>query len=55
MKKIYKYENATIIIINPNANNMEILQKSTEDFLRNVIKERSKHGNCNTTRHIRKK
>lgn len=49
MKKIYKYENATIIVLNPNVNNMEILQKSTESFLRNVIKERSKYGNCNTS------
>lgn len=54
MNKIYKYENATIIVINPDSNNMEILQKSTENFLRNVIKERNKHGNCNTTGNINK-
>lgn len=47
MRKIYKYENATIIVLTPDVNNLEVLQKATECFLKKVIKERSKHGNNN--------
>lgn len=55
MKKIYKYENATIIVLHNNVNNFVKLQKSTESFLRNVIKERNEYGNFNTSGDIREK
>ena len=47
MRKIYKYENATIIVLAPDVNNLEVLQKATECFLKKVIKEKNEHGNNN--------
>lgn len=54
MRKIYKYENATIIVLSQNVNNFTNLQKSTESFLRKVIEERSNHGYSNTSGNIDK-
>lgn len=56
MNKIYKYPNATIIIANSNAIDLEALQKSTENFLRKaIIEERSNYGNCNSSGNFNKK
>ena len=55
MEKIYKYDNATIYILNLDSYNREGLKKATEVFLRKVISGGKKNGDSNTTRNIRKK
>mgnify|MGYP003468222895 CR=1 FL=1 len=55
MKKVYKYENSIVIVENYNNYNLESIKSSTEQFLRQVIKERSANGNGNTSRNISKK
>ena len=47
MRKVYNYENATIIIINTNICTTDKIKKSTENFIRKVIKERNINGNSN--------
>ena len=47
MRKVYKYENATIIVLNTNAINLTIFQNATESFIRKVIKERITNGDSN--------
>ena len=55
MKKVYKYENSIVTVENYDTNNLQFIKKATEDFLRQVIKERSTNGNGNTSRNINKK
>lgn len=45
MRKVYNYQNGTIIILNANVCTKEKFKKSTEKFVRNVIKERGTNGN----------
>lgn len=47
MRKVYNYENATIIIINANMCTTEKFKKATESFMKKVIKERNNNGNGN--------
>lgn len=47
MQKIYKYENATVIVVNPDVDNQNTLKIATEKFLKKVLEERSKHVNSN--------
>jgi len=54
MKKIYKYENATIEIFMSYNNDLNTIQNATEKFLKKVIKERFEDGNSYTSRNIRK-
>lgn len=46
MKKIYNYRNCDITIIVPNTSSDNI-RKSTESFLKKVLKERAQNGNSN--------
>ena len=55
MKKVYKYENSIAIVENCNNYNLESIKRSTEHFLRQVIKERTANGNGNTSRNFSKK
>lgn len=54
MRKVYKYDNATIIIVNANVCTTDKFKKSTENFIKKVIKERSVNGNSNKTGDITK-
>lgn len=54
MRKIYNYENATIIVVNTNVCTSERIRKATEKFMKKVIKERGTYGNSDTTKHFRK-
>ena len=47
MRKVYNYENATIIINNANVCTADNIKKATEKFIKNVIKERRSNGNTN--------
>ena len=57
MKKVYKYENGIVEITHPTAENMTIIRKATEDFLRKIVKmeEEIKRGNQYPSKVIRKK
>lgn len=46
--KIYKYVNATVSIVKSDKDHSANLQKSTENFLRKVIKERINNGYGNS-------
>lgn len=48
MMKIYKYVNATVSVVKSDNNHSTNLQKSTENFLRKVLKERIDNGYGNT-------
>lgn len=54
MRKVYKYENATIIVLNANVCTTEKFKKSTENFIKKVIKERSINGNSDQTGNFNK-
>lgn len=54
MKKIYKYENATIEIFMSYNDDLNTIQNATEKFLKKVIKERIRNDNSYTSRNIRK-
>ncbi len=49
MEKVYEYENAIIRVRSVNDYNRENLKKVTEEFLKKVISEGKKNGNCNTS------
>jgi hypothetical protein len=49
MRKVYNYKNATIIILNANVCTTEKFKKSTENFIKKVIKERDNNGDTNQT------
>ena len=55
MKKVYKYENSIVTVENCDTYNLKSIKKSTEHFLRQVIKERSQNGNSDTPGDIGKK
>ena len=55
MRKIYKYDNASIIIVGTNVCATDKFKKSTENFMKKVIKERITNGNSNKTRTFKKK
>lgn len=55
MRKVYKYENATIIVVNTNVCATKKFKKYTEDFIKKVIEERSVNGNTDQTRNLNKK
>ena len=55
MEKIYKYDNATIYILNLDNYNRESFKKATEVFLKKVISGGRKNGNSNKTRDFREK
>jgi hypothetical protein len=55
MRKVYNYDNATIIIVNTNVCTTDKFKKSTEIFMKKVIKERSVYGNRDKTRSIEEK
>lgn len=54
MRKVYNYENATIIIVNTNVCTTDKFKKSTENFIKKVIKERNTYGNSDQTRNFNK-
>lgn len=47
MRKVYNYKNGTIIILNTNVCTTNKFKKSTEEFIKKVIKERATNGNGN--------
>ena len=49
MRKVYNYENATIIVLNANVCTVENLKKPTEIFIRKVIEERLINGHDDKT------
>ena len=50
MKKIYKYENCTVIVHIPGDDRFqERLHKASEKFMQKVINGGSRHGNSNTS------
>lgn len=51
----YRYDNAIVRITIPTEEQKENIRKSTEIFIRKVIKERRKHAERNTTRAVQKK
>ena len=55
MRKVYNYENATIIVINTNVCTTEKFKKATENFINNVCKERNANGNSDQTGNFNKK
>ena len=55
MEKIYKYDNATIYILNLDNYNRESLKKATEVFLRKVISGGNRVGNSNSSGNFREK
>lgn len=55
MRKVYNYENATIIILNANVCTTDRFKKSTENFIKKVIKERNDNGNNDQTGNLNKK
>lgn len=55
MKKIYKYENAIIKILNPDDIDLNNLRTATELFIRKVLKEKCNNGNCDSSRDFYKK
>ena len=55
MRKVYNYENGTIIILNTNVCTTKKFKKSTENFIRKVIKERDINGDTNQTGDFNKK
>lgn len=55
MKKVYKYENSIVIVENYNTYDLESIKQASERFLRQVIKERSTNGDCDTSRNFSKK
>lgn len=55
MRKVYNYDNATIIIVNTNVCASDKFKKSTENFIKKVIKERSTNGNSDQTGNIEEK
>lgn len=55
MRKIYKYDNACIIIVGTNTCTTDKFKKSTEKFMKKVTKERITNGNSNKTRTFEKK
>ena len=57
MKKVYKYENCTVILHIPDDDKFqERLRKASEDFMRKVLFERmSVSGNSNKSRDFREK
>ena len=52
MEKIYKYDNATIYILNLDNYNRENLKKATEVFMRKVNSGGKKNGDSNTRTNI---
>ena len=57
MKKVYKYENCTVILNIPEDSGFqERLRKASEEFMRKVLFERMvASGNSNTSRDFREK
>lgn len=57
MKKVYKYENCTVILHIPEDDKFqERLRKASEDFMKKVLFERmSVNGNSNKSRNLREK
>lgn len=49
MRKVYNYENATIIVLNANVCTSDKFKKYTEVFMKKVNKERNTHGNSDKT------
>lgn len=54
MERIYEYENGIIYVSSPDVSDRRELQKYTEEFLKQVIRERLKNGNSYTSGDIRK-
>lgn len=55
MKKTYEYENATIYVTSTKTVSREELIKSTEEFMKKVIRGGNQNGNTNSTRNFSKK
>ena len=51
---IYKYVNATVSVVKSDKVHSNNLQKSTENFLKKVMKERIDNGYSNTSRNFTK-
>lgn len=54
MQKVYRYVNCMVYVDYPDTYDLDQFKAKTENFLRKVIEERSKHGNCNTSGSINK-
>ena len=55
MEKTYKCKNGTIFVTLPESCDREKLKRVTEDFLKKVISEGKKNGNCDTSGDLREK
>lgn len=55
MRKVYKYENGTIIILNTNVCTTEKFKKATENFMNKVNEERIQNGNSDQTGNFNEK
>ena len=49
MQKVYRYVNCMVYVDCPDTYDLDQFKAKTESFLRKVIEERLKHGNCNTS------
>ena len=54
MQKVYRYVNCMVYVECPDTYDLDQFKAKTENFLRKVIEERLKHGNCNTSGSINK-
>lgn len=55
MRKVYRYDNAIIIILDTNVCTTDRFKKSTENFMKKVIKEQITNGDSNKGRDISEK
>lgn len=55
LRREYKYENAIVELIFPDEFDEDKFRKSTKQFLKRVMKEKSSNDNSNTSEVIRKK
>lgn len=54
MEKTYQYDQGSVRVIFPEECDRENLKKITIDFIKDTIKWRETHGNCNTCKNFEK-
>lgn len=54
MQKVYRYVNCVVYVDCPDTYDLDRFKAKTEHFLRKVIEEGLRRGNCNTSRNISK-
>lgn len=52
MKRVFYFEHGTVEIDIPDEEQIKAIKVATEHFMRKVIKERMRNGNCNTSVNI---